>query len=96
MGTLTNRDWRDVAAYQTVRLLQMHAALQILRAWGGGVHSPAVSAAVHRWINAGMNGPVPWPDDPAFERWAARNGFANSGGFLVCGTVPARRSGKLH
>jgi len=29
-----------------------------------------------------MDGPVPWPDDPAFGRWAARRGIGNVGGHV--------------
>ena len=96
MGTLTSHDWREIAANQTVRLLRIYAALQILRAWSDAAHAPAIAAAVHRWIDAGMNGPMPWPDDPAFERWAADHGLGNIGGFVVCGALPARRAGTLH
>lgn len=29
-----------------------------------------------------MLGPLPWPDDPAFGRWAARQGFSNVRGHI--------------
>ncbi len=83
MGTVAERNWCEIAAHQGTRLLRLRLALQILRTWSGGEpRSAAVAAVVHRWIDAGMDGPVPWPDDPAFGRWAARRGIGNVGGHV--------------
>lgn len=79
-----DRDWREIATEQGTRLLQTRVALHILRAWGGAGEplSADVIGVVHRWIDGGMVGAVPWPDDPAFRAWAARNGMGE-----VCGHV---------
>ncbi len=80
---MTDHDWREIAVHQGVRMRRQQAALQILRCWNGREKgSAAIAAAIHRWIDAGMHGPVPWPDDPAFGRWAARNGFSNVRGHI--------------
>lgn len=78
------RDWREIAAEQGARLLRLRVALHILRAWGGaGVPlSAGVVGVVHRWIDAGMEGPMPWPDDPAFRAWAARQGLGEVAGHI--------------
>ena len=75
------RDWRAIANEQGDRLLYMLVALHVLRAWGNVTdpRSPGVASAIHRWIDTGMQGPVPWPDDPGFGPWAARNGLRRVG-----------------
>jgi len=80
MGITPERDWREIAAHQGTRLLQLRLALQILRTWSAvEPHSAAVADVIHRWIDAGTEAPVPWPDDPAFFPWAARKGLSNVG-----------------
>ena len=54
-----------------------------------------MTSVIHRWIDAGMAGPVPWPDDPAFGRWAARQGFSNVRGHIGDHGL-AGLSGTLH
>lgn len=75
------RDWREIATDQGNRLLCLRVALHVLRAWGSvsEVRSPGVTGVIHRWIDAGMEGPVPWPDDAGFGPWAARNGLCRIG-----------------
>jgi len=93
---MTEHDWREIAVHQGVRMRRQQVALQILRCWNSrGSHAAAIAAAVHRWIDAGMAGPVPWPDDPAFGRWAARKGFSNVRGHIG-DALPAAPSGTLH
>lgn len=76
-------DWRRVAADQRARLMRFRVALLILRAWGSaGEQQGGVTAVIHRWIDGGMEGPVPWPDDTAFGRWAARNGLGRDNGHI--------------
>ena len=95
---LPERDWREIAAEQGARILRFRTALLILRAFGASAHnrSPAVVATVNRWIDAGMSGPVPWPDDPAFRMWAARNGFGNVAGNVDYWAYTVLRSGTRH
>ncbi len=93
---MTDLDWREIAVHQGVRMRRQQMALQILRCWNSrGKHSAAIAAAVHRWIDAGMLGPLPWPDDPAFGRWAARKGFSNVRGHIGDQGL-ATSSGTLH
>ena len=91
------RDWREIAAQQGTRLLRLRLALQILRSWGGDApQGAAVAVVIHRWIDAGMDGPVPWPDDPAFSHWAARQGLSNVGGTVGHWMFAPAASGKPH
>ncbi len=97
MGLTPERDWRDIAAQQGARLLQLRLALQILRSWSGGEpHSAAVADVIHRWIDAGMEGPAPWPDDPAFSPWAARKGLSNVNGSVGHWMFALSTTGKPH
>ncbi len=97
MGITPERDWRKIAAHQGTRLLQLRLALQILRTWSGGEpHSAAVAAVIHAWIDAGMEGPVPWPGDPAFSAWAARKGLSNVGGSVGHWMFALSTTGKPH
>jgi len=81
MGITPEHDWHKIAAHLGPRLLQLRLALQTSRIWSGGEsHLAAVAAVIHAWIDAGMEGPVPWPGDPAFFPWAARKGLSNVGG----------------
>lgn len=76
-----DHDWREIAIDQGHRLLRLRVALHVLRAWGSvaEARSPGVTTTIHRWIDAGMEGPVPWPDDASFAAWAARNGLGRVG-----------------
>ena len=95
---IAEREWRQIAAEQGTRVLRFRAALLILRAFGASApgRSPAVVAVVNRWIDSGMVGPVPWPDDPAFRMWAAENGFGNVGGHVGAWADTVPRSPKPH
>ena len=92
------RDWREIAAEQGARLVRFRTALLILRAFGTSApcRSPAVVATVTRWIDAGMDGPAPWPDDPAFQMWAAHHGLGNVGGHIGFWFYAVPRSGTPH
>lgn len=93
---MTDHDWREIAVHQGVRMRRQQMALQILRCWNSRERrSAAIAAVVHRWIDAGMHGPLPWPDDPAFGRWAARKGFSNVHGH-VGDQLLAASPGPLH
>lgn len=77
-------DWQAIAADQGRRLLRLQVAVHVLRAWGGAgsPQSAAVVNVLGGWIDAGMNGPVPWPDDAAFAHWAAQHGLFRMGGCI--------------
>jgi len=64
--------------------LRMYIALRLLRAWNSGTagFSADVVMIVNRWIDEGMKGPIPWPDNPFFEEWAEANGFVNIRGHV--------------
>lgn len=93
-----DRGWREVAAEQAAYVLRMRVALCILRAWGGAGDplSAGVVRVVHGWIDSGMEGPVPWPDDPAFRAWAARHGMCEVGGHVGPWHLVASESGTAH
>lgn len=59
--------------------LRMYIALKMLRAWGG---TRVVDAAVNKWIDAGMQGPIPFPDSAFFAHWAKDNGYSNIDGYV--------------
>lgn len=97
MSTTPEREWRDIAAQQGTRVLQLRLALQILRCWTGPEpHAAAVAAVIHRWIDAGMEGPVPWPDEPAFRHWAARKGLSNVHGSVGYWVFALPATGRPH
>jgi len=97
VSTTPEREWRDIAALQGTRVLQLRLALQILRCWTGPEpHAAAVAAVIHRWIDAGMEGPVPWPDEPAFSHWAARTGLSNVHGSVGTWVFALLATGRPH
>ena len=79
--------------------LRMYIALRLLRAWGPGTagFSVALVDAVHGWIDLGMEGPIPWPDDPFFAAWADERGFHKVGsaiGFRFQGVISPELLGR--
>lgn len=61
--------------------IRMYIALKILRAWNNGTagfHGFVVKI-IHDWIDSGMKGPIPWPNDPFFAEWAQENGLSQVG-----------------
>jgi len=64
--------------------LRMHIALRIMRAWNSGTagYSADVVIAVNDWIDGGMKGPLPWPDNPFFAEWAEQAGYAKIGAYV--------------
>lgn len=72
-------DPRDAADTNTP--LRMHIALKILRAWNHGTagFDARVVGEINAWIDAGMKGPVPWPDSPFFAQWAREQGYSRVG-----------------
>jgi len=65
--------------------IQMWIALRVLRAWNSGTagYDALVVWTVNNWIDAGMIGPIPWPDSPFFAEWAAQNGLSNVSGHIA-------------
>lgn len=82
---------RDTAGKQGTTIIRMRFALLMLREWNGKSFSAIVAKTVHDWIDGGMNGPVPWPDDPFFAEWATERGWSN-----VDGSVGFRATVKVH
>lgn len=78
--------------------LRMRFALPMLRSWSGFPdYDPFVVRAVHRWIDGGMKGPVPFPKSTFFKEWAKRQGWANVDGFVgyrfEAAILPPKRDG---
>lgn len=79
--------------------IRMYIALQVLRAWNNGTagFSARVVVVLNEWIDGGMKGPVPWPDDPFFAEWAAKRGFSKIGdsiGFTFTADLTCGRQGR--
>jgi len=72
------------AATDTNTPLRMHIALRVLRAWNNGTYgfSADVVITINDWIDGGMKGPVPWPDNPFFAEWAEKVGYAKVGQYI--------------
>jgi hypothetical protein len=64
--------------------LRAAIALRILRAWNSGTagFDGQVVVTINNWIDAGMKGPIPFPDNPFFREWAQENGLSDAGGFV--------------
>lgn len=64
--------------------LRMHMALKMMRAWNNGTegYSADVVMTVNKWIDGGMNGPIPYPASPFFDQWARKNGYSNVDGYV--------------
>lgn len=64
--------------------LRMYIALMVLRAWNSGTagYDGTVVVTINKWIDDGMNGPIPWPDSPFFAEWAKGKGLSNVQGHI--------------
>ena len=64
--------------------LRMHIALKVLRAWNHGTegYSADVVLTINEWIDGGMKGPIPWPDNPFFTEWAKGRGYSSINGYI--------------
>lgn len=64
--------------------LRMYIALRVLRAWNSGTmgFDSITVRTVNDWIDAGMKGPIPWPESPFFGLWAAAHGYSNVDGYI--------------
>lgn len=76
--------YQKIAAEQGTIIIRLRLALMVARAWG--VHSKAYSATVSyelgKWIDSGMQEPVPFFDSAFFNDWAIENGLSNINGKL--------------
>lgn len=57
-------------------------AIKILREWNGRNYDARVTHTVHKWIDDGMQGPIPYPGGAFFDDWARENGLSNVNGFV--------------
>jgi hypothetical protein len=68
--------YQSIAAEQGSKIIRLRIALQIIREFGGfgnGFHG-GVTATMTKWMDNGMDGPVPWPESVFFDTWAASKG----------------------
>ena len=77
-------DPQQFAGDPSARIGRLCLVIQIVRAWciGEQRHSEAVTRNVRAWIDGGLRGPLPWPDDPAFDAWAVKQGLLNNQGHV--------------
>lgn len=76
--------YQSVAADQGSKIMRLRIALKIIREFGGfgqGFHG-GVMLTMTKWMDDGMDGPVPWPESVFFDTWAAAHGMSNVGGFV--------------
>jgi len=76
--------YQAVAAEAGSRIMRLRIAMKIVREFGGfgnGFHA-GVMHAMTKWMDAGMDGPVPWPESVFFDTWAAAQGMSNVDGFV--------------
>ena len=74
--------YQQAAATAGQRAMRMRFALLMLREFGGlgnGMHG-GVMNTVRAWIDEGMTEPLPWPESPFFDDWAAKQGWSNVDG----------------
>jgi hypothetical protein len=65
-------------------VIRLRIALKIIREFGGfghGYHA-GVMHSMTQWMDAGMEGPVPWPESVFFDTWAASQGLTNIDGHV--------------
>lgn len=72
--------------------MRLRIALQIIREFGMdiGFHE-GVMFTVREWIDAGMEGPVPWPESVFFDTWAKSQGMSKvdgAVGYRLTATAP--------
>lgn len=76
--------YQSIAAKQGSKIMRLRIALQIIREFGGfgnGFHG-GVMATMTKWMDDGMDGPVPWPESVFFDTWATTKGMSNVDGFV--------------
>ena len=76
--------YQAVAAEAGSRIMRLRIAMKIIREFGGfgnGFHA-GVMMTMTRWMDAGMDGPVPWPESVFFDTWATAQGMSNVDGFV--------------
>ncbi len=78
-------DYRNVAAAQGTIIIRLRLALEIARAWGlNGKegYSALIAFDIGKWIDSGMEEPIPYFEGSTFKRWATDKGLSNIGGKL--------------
>lgn len=76
--------YQSIAAAQGSIIMRLQIALKIIREFGGfgqGFHA-GVMLTMAKWMDAGMDGPIPWPESVFFDTWAAAQGMSNVDGFV--------------
>ena len=76
--------YQTVAADCGSKIIRLRTALKIIREFGGfgnGFHA-TVCDVMTKWMDAGMDGPIPWPDSPFFAAWADDHGISNVDGYI--------------
>lgn len=68
---------REAAAEQGSLIFRLRLALKMCREWalGDEGYSALTCGYLRDWIDAGMTGPLPWPDDVVTKRWLIQNGY---------------------
>jgi hypothetical protein len=76
--------YQSIASQQGSKIMRLRIALKIIREFGGfgqGFHG-GVMATMCEWMDAGMDGPVPWPESVFFDTWAKGQGMSKVDGFV--------------
>lgn len=75
--------YQSIAAVQGGKLLRLNVALKIIREFGmdRGWHS-GVMLTIKRWMDDGMDKPIPWPESVFFDEWAETQGMSNIDGHI--------------
>ena len=76
--------YQSIAAKQGSKIMRLRIALKIIREFGGFGNSfhGGVMHTMTKWMDAGMDGPVPWPESVFFDTWATAQGMSNVDGFV--------------
>jgi hypothetical protein len=73
--------YQSIAAQQGSKIMRLRIALQIIREFGMDISfHGGVMFTVREWIDAGMEGPVPWPESVFFDTWAKSQGMSKVDG----------------
>ena len=61
--------------------IRMFIALRLMRAWNNGTEGfdGLLVKTINDWIDGGMQGPIPWVENPFFADWAQMNGYSRVG-----------------
>jgi hypothetical protein len=77
--------YQRAAARAGTQVIRLRIALKIIREFGGfgqGYHA-GVMHTMTKWMDEGMDSPVPWPDSSVFfDTWARSQGMSNIDGHV--------------